>query len=100
LSLDAEEKYCEFIFAVMKIKNFFYSLFRDAVDIGNYLEKTVESYNCVSQWRRFIGLSNEGGSNGDASCRRTKQSGGGENAIGVGRQPELQGYEGPDAALL
>lgn len=97
---DTEEKYCEFIFAVTKIKKSFILDFRDAVDIGNHFEKTVESYNCVSQWRRFIGLSNEGGSNGDASCRRTKQSGGGENAIGVGRQPELQRYEGPDAALL
>lgn len=74
--------------------------FRDAVDLGDDFKKAVKGHNCIGQWRCSAGLSNEGGLDGDAPRRREKQSGGGENASRARGQSELQGYEGPDAALL
>lgn len=73
---------------------------RNSVDLGHDPEKAFEGHNSAGERRRAVGLSNERGSDGNAPRCRTKQLGGSEDTARAWRQPQLQGHQRIDAALL
>lgn len=73
---------------------------RDSAHVGHHAEEALEGDNSTGERWRVARLSNEGGPDGDASGRRAEQPGSGEDVARAGREPQLQGHEGVDAALL
>lgn len=73
---------------------------RNATDARHYAQEVIQGYNSPGKRGRPAGLQDEGGPDGDAPGGREEQPGGGEDPAGARREPQLQGHQGPDAALL
>lgn len=73
---------------------------RNTTDPGHNVEEAIQSDNSSGERWGSVGLQDQGGSDGNAQGRGEEQSRGRQDAVRVGRQPQLQGHQGPDAPLL